>query len=134
MASVYDNEQDRWAYIDKTGKTVITLDEGVAGRDFSEGLAMVHHWGTPIGYIDKSGKMVIKFEENQYKDAQPFHEGMARVWDGNHDGFIDKTGKLVIPCEYTCAEGFCEGIVSVMKGGKIGFIDKEGKSTFDYNK
>jgi hypothetical protein len=59
---------------------------------------------------------------------------MARVWDGNHDGFIDKTGKLVIPCEYTCAEGFCEGIVSVMKGGKIGFIDKEGKSTFDYNK
>lgn len=134
MASVYDNEQDRWAYIDKTGKTVITLDEGVAGRDFCEGLAMVHHWGTPIGYIDKSGKMVIKFEENQYKDAQPFHEGMARVWDGNHDGFIDKTGKLVIPCEYTCAEGFCEGIVSVMKGGKIGFIDKEGKSTFDYNK
>ncbi|MBO4674098.1 MAG: WG repeat-containing protein [Bacteroidaceae bacterium] len=132
LASVYDNELDRWGYIDKTGKTVITLDKGVAGRDFSEGLAMIHHWGTPIGYIDKTGKMVIKFEENQYKDGHPFHEGRARVWDGNHDGFIDTTGKLVIPCEYSCCGDFNEGIVSVLKSGKYGYIDLNGNSTFDY--
>lgn len=132
LASVFDNEQDRWGYIDKTGKMVITLDQGVSGRDFSEGLAMIHHWGTPIGYIDKTGKMVIKFEENEYKDASPFHEGRARVWDGNHHGFIDTTGKLVIPCEYHCPDHFSEGLAAVLKNGKPGFIDVNGKSTFDY--
>lgn len=134
MAGAYDNDQDCWGYIDKTGKMVITLDQGVSGRNFSEGLALVHHWGTPIGYIDKTGKMVFQFEGEPYKDAQPFHDGMARVWDGSHDGFIDTTGKLVIPCEYSCGEGFSEGLAPVMKGGKAGFIAKDGKSTFDYYK
>ena len=78
--------------------------------------------------------MVFQFEGEPYKDAQPFHDGMARVWDGSHDGFIDTTGKLVIPCEYSCGEGFSEGLAPVMKGGKAGFIAKDGKSTFDYYK
>lgn len=130
LASVYDNEEDCWGYIDKTGKLVIKLDQGVSGRSFSEGLAMIHHWGTPIGYIDKTGKLVIKFEENEYKDANPFHEGRARVWDGEHDGFIDTTGKLVIPCLYSCAENFSEGLARVLKSGKYGFLDKDGNSTF----
>lgn len=134
LASVYDDLQDRWAYIDKTGKTVITLDQGVAGRDFSEGLAMIHHWGSPIGYIDKTGELVFKFEENQYTDAWPFHEGRARVWDGNKEGFIDRTGKLVIPCEYTVSENFSEGLVAVWKNDQPGYIDLNGKSTYDYNK
>ncbi len=132
LASIFDEEQDRWGYIDKTGKTVITLDRGVAGRDFSEGLAMIHHWGTPIGYIDKTGKLVIQLEENLYRDAHPFHDGRARVWRGDHEGYIDRTGKEVIPCEYIAYEDFHEGIVKIQKGDKQGYIDLEGNSTLNY--
>ena len=132
LAAVWDRDLDRATYIDKTGKNVIILDEGIRGETFHEGLAMISKSGSPIGYIDKTGKQVITLTEGAYKQAEPFYDGRARVWDGNGYGFIDTTGKLVIPCEYKCYEGFCEGLVPVEKDGKQGYLDKDGNSTFDY--
>ena len=132
LCSAYDKDKECWGFINKTGEFVISLDQGVHGETFREGLALISKSGYPIGYIDKTGKQVITLEEGAYKQAEPFHEGRARVWDGNGYGFIDTTGKLVIPCEYKCYEGFCEGLVPVEKDGKQGYLDLEGNSTFDY--
>lgn len=45
-----------------------------------------------IGYIDKTGRFVIK---PQFKSAEPFSGGLARVGDGEKFGYIDKTGKYI---------------------------------------
>ncbi|HPF56020.1 MAG TPA: WG repeat-containing protein, partial [Clostridiales bacterium] len=77
---------DKWGYIDKTGKVVVPIKYGFVGSsyslydgdqdgDFSCGLAMVRMNGK-YGYIDKTGKEVVPLKyDNEYK----FCEGMAAV-------------------------------------------------------
>ena len=99
---------------------------------FSDGLARVgfgtyglHGTGDhKTGYIDKTGKLVIPAT---FRDAAPFYEGLALVYDDNGNyGFIDKTGKVVVPLKYDYAGSFSEGLAGVFLDGKYGFIDKSG--------
>ena len=136
LVNYFDEEKNQslWGYINKKGELVFSLDEGVWGTNFSEGLAQIHDEDKVLGYIDKTGKLVIKFN-GEYQDADPFCEGMARVWNGGLHGYIDKTGKLVVPCEYVITYGvtFSCGLAAVMKtDGTEGYVDKNGKSTFDF--
>ena len=104
LAGVYlpppkDKWEERWVYIDRTGKTAIDLNfyapEGVVSSvapisHFSEGLAAVR-FGANVGYIDRSGKIII---EPQFTDANPFMNGMALVtvggrWVGDTEGTND---------------------------------------------
>ena len=58
---IHDNDDEKWGYIDKTGKIVIQPQFSQAGT-FSEGLATVLiENGTKKNYvmIDKTGKIVI---------------------------------------------------------------------------
>ena len=48
---------ERWGYIDKTGKIVINPQFDEAGT-FSDGLAVVR-LGDKFGYIDTSGKIAV---------------------------------------------------------------------------
>ncbi len=140
---------DKWGYIDKTGKIVIEpkYDEAVA---FSEGLALVQlgkksssiylQSFTPYedvlyGYIDRTGKFVI---EPKYKGASlSFSESLTVVYDSNSDNplkVIDRDNNVVANISRAGCNvhlGYSEGLLPVKlksKGGwrKCGFIDREG--------
>ena len=115
-------KDNKWGFIDKTGRVVIEPQWDFAW-DFSEGLAYVNKDGK-YGFIDKTGKVVI---EPQWDDAWSFSEGLARVEKNGKYGFIDKTGKVVIEPQWDSADDFSEGLAVVEKDNKRGFIDKTGR-------
>lgn len=48
------------------------------------------------GFADQNDNIVIPC---QWKDVEPFDEGLALVENDNDKwGYIDKTGKIVVPC------------------------------------
>jgi hypothetical protein len=57
------------------------------GHSFTEGLAAVtlDYW--KYGYINSKGEMIIDAE---FDDAQPFHDGMARVQLQGKWGYISR--------------------------------------------
>ena len=113
---------DKWGFVDKTGKEVIPLKYDYVDS-FSEGMAKVE-LNDKNGYIDKKGKEVIPL---MYDSAGYFSEGLAEVELKGKWGYIDKTGKEVIDLKYDCALSFHEGLTWVILNGKHGFIDKTGK-------
>jgi hypothetical protein len=88
MAAVKQN--DKWGFIDRTGKTVIQTQFSSVG-DFREGLAAVEQNGK-WGYIDKTGKWII---QSHFAVAVGFSEGLALIGKDGKWGIIDKTGKVV---------------------------------------
>src|SRR5918992_497795 len=89
---------DRWGYIDRSGKIVVETKFENA-EEFSEGLGAVKVDGR-WGFIDSTGKLVI---EARYSSARPFSDGLARVQVGGEKlsglgrwGFIDRTGAMMI--------------------------------------
>jgi WG containing repeat len=132
-------KDNKWGFIDRTGKVVIPLQFDSA-RNFHEGLALVTDKGKTL-FIDASGQVVIKPEFDIVDD---FSEGHAAVNIGQTRipnlglisnpgkwGYIDKTGKLIIPLKFTHAEDFSEGLAAVRDGDRGGFIDHQGKFVFD---
>lgn len=123
LARVQD-ANDKYGFIDKTGKVVIPCQWEDAGG-FQEGLCQVTDANDKYGYIDKTGKLVIPC---QWKDAFPFREGLAAVKDANDKyGFIDKTGKVIIPCEWRKAYWFENGRTKVYGfNNNSCWLDKKG--------
>ena len=78
--------------IDKTCKAIIplTTDFFIWDEYFSEGLIAPDNDDMSIGFIDKTGKVVIPY---QYKSAEPFKNGRAKVKKGDKVFYIYKTGK-----------------------------------------
>jgi hypothetical protein len=133
--SNYEDEENPHAYIDKTGKRVISIYD-MAGSNFSEGLAQVATFidgdigeDLQYGFIDKTGELIIPF---QYDYAAGFSEGFATVKKDEKFGFIDKTGKVVIPLEYQWASDYSEGLATVEGHDGRKYIDKTGKDAFPY--
>ncbi len=125
---------DKWGYIDKTGKMVIEPQFDKV-KAFSGGLATVEINGK-WGYIDKTGRMVI---EPQFDDTGSFSEGLAaakKTYSGLYE-YIDKTGKAVIEPQFEKAGSFSEGLAPVEKPHtgllRIGYeyIDKTGKAVIE---
>jgi WD40 repeat protein len=128
-------QNSKWGYIDRDGKTVIEPKFDSAG-EFSEGLAAVEIDGK-WGFVDQNGKSVI---EPRYSRACEFSEGFARIQIGGDKyglygkwGFIDHTGRIVIEPQYgdlngvaEAAYGFHDGLAMIEINGKKGFIDKTG--------
>ncbi len=89
------------------------------------------HTGKPIivtvwtvEYINPKGQVVLKIP---YQDATSFHNGKAKVFQGDKYNFIDKQGHLLgqwkeLPDDYHVAE----------HGGKFGFINKNDKLVIPY--
>lgn len=132
-------KDNRWGFIDSTGKVVIPLEFDSA-NEFHEGLALVTT-GKQKAFIDTSGRVVIK---PQFDLVDDFSEGLAAVNIGQTRipnvglignpgkwGYIDKTGKLAIPLRYTHAEDFSEGLAAVTDGDHSGFIDHASKMVFE---
>jgi hypothetical protein len=85
------------------------------------------------------------FVTDDFMDIGNFHEGLAKVTDGNMRGYIDSFDHLVIPTQYWDQVGdFHNGLAYVKKdmtwsddlnkfiGGKGGYIDHTGKLVIDY--
>jgi hypothetical protein len=135
-------QNNKWGYIDQTGRLVIPFTFDSAGN-FSEGLAVVN-MQEKSGYIDKTGKIVIP---PRFISGFSFSEGLAAVLTRQIDqegktpryeySYIDRSGRVVIqpPQDpesikwFAMVAGglaFSEGLAFVAKG-KLGFIDKAGK-------
>lgn len=127
MAAIAMDE--KWGYIDKTGKTVIAPQYSSkkvtpAVHPFSEGLAAVSvedKWG----YVDKTGKMVVQpvYDEGPGR----FSEGRAAVPVHGKWGYIDASGKMAVPSQFTKADPYANGLARVWLDGKLCYIDKAGK-------
>ena len=132
LASVKLN--NKYGYIDKTGKEVIPLKyDGVdvLFNSFEEGLVRVELNGK-YGFIDKTGKEVIPLKYDFVGDTfDSFREGLARVELNGKYGFIDKTGKEVIPLQYDNIydDYFKNGFAKVKLGNEEFYIDKNGNKT-----
>ena len=116
-----------YAYIDKTGKTVLRFESASWASNFSEGLACVAAPGSyprPLGFIDKTGKFVI---EPQFDSAYDFSEGLAAVERDRKYGYIDRSGRVVIEPRFHAAQSFSEGLGAVQMGTAWGFINKQGE-------
>jgi hypothetical protein len=152
-ANLWPVEQDnKWGYIDKTGRLIIPCKFDSAG-DFSEGLAAVEI-KEKTGYIDETGKFVIP---PRFLSGYPFSSGMALVvtkefkkdrYQMHKLGYIDRSGKLVIQRKEALDSKslfvsskdlfFSEGFLRVTENGKDGYLDRTGKQIipcrFDYAK
>lgn len=124
LAAVEQN--GKWGYIDKTGKTVIPLKYQYASG-FMYGVAIVN-MNDKLGLIDKKGKILTA---PQYSTFGYFSEGLAAVsiktTDGKKTGYCDLSGRQVIPFEFEEGGKFSGGYAAVRKYGLWGYIDKTGK-------
>lgn len=116
----------KWAYINKSGKTVFTAAYDEA-HDFSDGMAAV--WkkkGTSYvgGFIDAKGKEIVK---PQYAMLNVFSEGRAPIMQNGKWGYIDKKGKVVIKPQFDGAAPFSEGLALFLQNGKYGYLNTKGK-------
>lgn len=115
---------DKWGYIDKTGKFIVPLIYDDA-KYFSEGLAGVK-LNDKWGYIDKKGKVIAPLI---YDIVGTFQEGLGLVKLNDKYGFLNKSGKIAILTIYGSTDNFSEGFTWVKNSfdNKYGFIDKLGK-------
>jgi hypothetical protein len=116
--------QDKYGFIDKTGKLVLSAKEWRDVDDFSEGLAGVKVEGTDnsvyigfktekYGYINRTGKFVIA---PRFDRVGKFSESRALFFQTGKNpgyGFIDLKGQVVIKPEYEDAKSFSEGLAAV---------------------
>jgi WG containing repeat len=125
---------DKYGFIDKTGKVVVPPAFEEAG-EFSEGFACLKK-GERFGFIDTTGRFVI---EPTFYRADPFSDDLALVLaPGGQNtngvwGYIGKTGAMVIKLQdfaYPSYEphSFAEGLAVYYKDGKWGYLDKTGKT------
>jgi hypothetical protein len=134
MAAVSTFE-DKFGYIDRTGKLTIPYQFEVAGP-FREGLAAVVFGGRCYvearndspRYMSLGGVHLLSSDE-----LDAFIAGTAAmsspgvppfITERCGEGFIDKTGKIVFRLQG--ARDFSEGLAAVEDLGKWGFIDRNG--------
>lgn len=97
-------KNNRWGYMDITGKTVIQ-PRFSAAKPFEDGLAKIKT-GDDWGYIDRTGKIIVKPQFNdagytaEYKNGLIVtHQQQARLGSNGNSiwkiGYLDRSGKYV---------------------------------------
>ena len=107
---------DKWGYIDKTGKVVVKPQFSEA-YSFSERVAGVTVDSNKWEYIDQTGKQRIRLQFDGSLSGW-FSEGLAPVTvyeDGypRNNGYMNKRGQLVIKTQFSEIYGFSEGLAAV---------------------
>lgn len=132
---------DKWGYIDNTGKIAIPFQNGLTGAPFSSGLSVKYRGGmtmsfdkgfplmreTPLegAFINKNGELASEYFEVQ--NIGGFINGYSVIKDKTGwEGLINTRGEFVIPCKYSfIANGFDDKYVVVELNGKSGMARKE---------
>ena len=95
-----------------------------------------------IVYFNTKGELVypeisadLERGLNFIKTPFRINEGMRIYFDylKNRYGYVSGAGKIMIPAQYTAAQGFREGLAAVKnESGNWGFIDPAGKTVIDF--
>ena len=119
---------DKWAYIDRTGKTISKPQFIKTDTSFEELVPV--KVDRKYGYKDRNGKIVI---QPKFDLTFGFKEGLAQVMVGNRRngyklGYIDRTGKYAIPLgKFDNLGGyFSQGLAKVQIAYKGGYMDRTG--------
>lgn len=117
---------DRYAFIDETGKIVIDAKFRNA-EAFSEGLAAVRD-GSQWNYIDATGEVAIE-GYGAFQEIRAFKDGLAAVRTQNRWGFINKQGEWVINPRFRSVYNFSEdkAYVRTLDYRNWVYINKEGQ-------
>jgi len=118
-------KQDKWGYMDNTGRIVIKPVFDTVAEQFREGRAWVQ-LDHGHGFIDPTGRIVI---QPHYRDGWHFTEGLARVRRGDRYGYITVDGKTAIKFQFRWAGPFSGGRAPVKVKGvldRYGYIDRSG--------
>lgn len=87
----------RWFVMNDKGKTIAApINQPIFQRDlgwFEDGLAPVFY-NQKCGYLNRNGQFAI---EPRYVLGTVFHNGIARVWDGNLWHYINTKGEFISP-------------------------------------
>ena len=132
---------DKWGYIDRTGKIVIPFQPGIIGVPFSSGLSVKYRCdeeGNIIvhgsrmmpekqfvegAFINKNGELASTYFEVQ--NIAGFRNGYCVIRKNNRFGLVNVNGEFTIPCEYTfIANGFDEKYALIEINGNVGFAKK----------
>ncbi len=115
--------------VNKAGDPQYTLDPGVTGTVYSEGLALVQNSGT-FYFINQYARQAFSGE---YEDALSFSGGYAAVKSGGLWGFINSSGEQVVAPQYAQAESFSEGLAAVQdESGMWAYINTSGVLRTDF--
>ncbi|NMA09383.1 MAG: hypothetical protein GX929_09755, partial [Clostridiales bacterium] len=123
-----------WGYMDYSGHVVIE-PQWDAVWPFSGDAALVGTLSTDlttIGTYRYISRLGLPLNDETYKAAQPFSDGLAAVSNGKKWGYIDLTGALVVDYLYDCAAPFEDGLALVAIDGIFSFIDETGTTLSFY--
>ncbi len=121
-------QDNKWGYIDKTGKVAIVAEFDQASF-FSQNLAFVRK-NNKIEVINSNGETEFYLPDNVSNYAA-FSEDLAVVAISGKYGFINKKGEMIITPQFDKAKSFSEGLALVKIGRYYGFIDKTGKTVIN---
>lgn len=109
-------QNEKWGWIDKTGKPTIDAQFDDASPFFDGELAVVKQNGL-YGYIDKKGSIKIDF---QFKKAYPFMGEVAYVEakDSDQGSLINSQGKIALKDKFAAISA---DLVAYLNGGKSAY-------------
>jgi hypothetical protein len=115
-------ENEKWGFVDSTGKVVIQYQYEEAGA-FSENLAAVKLEGK-FGFINKTGITVIK---PQFEEADRFINGLSLVENNITEGLIDQRGNWIFKIDSASISGPVNNFYIVEKSEASFFLNRKGK-------
>lgn len=116
-----------WGFANRAGQIV---SEGYIGiQPFSNGMACVCKQEGGYGYVNEAGVLVIPC---QYKSAEDFRDGYARVKTGDAYSIIDKTGTVTgtigdYAYAHNLGNGYFRNASSESGRSRYGYVDYTGR-------
>lgn len=128
----YVQRNDRWNYVDKSGRLLIPQWLDFTTFGFSENRAPIKKDGL-WGYIDNQGEMVIA---PRFSTILPFKFGHAMVALNNDQEIriIDRMGRFSTDRTFETISEFHEGLAFVRDGDALECIDTQGRTVIGSEK
>jgi hypothetical protein len=122
----YEAPDDKWGYLDTTGKTVIKpIYDDV--RDMESNITAANLKGR-WGYINQQGEEVIPFIYKQVRDFNPEMDRSIVQDFSNNWVLIDGSGQVIDSLEYSDYKTFnVAGYCPVSRNDQWGLINKKGQ-------
>ncbi|MEM1215247.1 MAG: WG repeat-containing protein [Bacteroidota bacterium] len=120
-------QNDRWGYLDKSGRRTADTTTYLQAKRFGEGLAAVQLDSVSWGFIDTTGRVVGQLPLTDYQDLGHFAEGRCWFRRGAKFGFLNREFQEIIPARFRRVTDFVRGRARVWLGAGIAVIDSMGE-------